>query len=442
MEKIKAKLKYIGFVIYIFCYLFAPPIIPNINFIFIVFAYSAIAILIKYRKQLAQTFKLKNIKKLIKILIIYLIIYFLSIVINGIITQKWYIDNYIINIYSLILAFPITITCSLYIIYRSEELKIDFWNLIKFFIYAGVIQAIIALLMLCFPAIKSFFINLMYYTTKEELLITEWVNSRRFYGFAHSMLDLFGFGTGILALLPVYYGLHVNKKYIILSPLLLVVPFLNSRSGLVIYGIGLLLLMIMSFRKMKAKDVIKYITLILIVLALIIAVINFFSPNTIEWIIKDFNSFIFTAENEEIGTADVLFSKSFWTIPPVENWLLGTGYTVSAYSDYSVEGITHSDVGYINEFWKTGIIGSAILYYFIYSMLKMAYLSDKTEDGKLVRHMFIFFGIAIIVFLVKASIFTYNPGTAIIYTLALMKIIEKGEDNEREAVSDNSSTNV
>lgn len=442
MDKIKTKLKYIGFVIYIFCYLFSPPIIPNVNFILIVFAYSVIAILIKYRKQLVQTFKLSNIKKLIKILIVYVTIYLLSIIFNGILSQKWYIDNYIINIYSLILAFPITITCSLYIIYRSEELKIDFWNLIKFFIYAGVIQAIIALLMLCFPAIKSFFINLMYYTTKDELLLDVWITSRRFYGFANSMLDLFGFGTGILALLPVYYGLNVNKKFIILSPLLLIVPLLNSRSGLVIYAIGLFLFMITSFRKMKVKDIVKYVIVILIVLAVIIAIITIFSPNTIDWIIKDFKSFIFTSENEEIGTADVLFSKEFWTIPPIENWLIGTGYSVSGYSNYAVEGITHSDVGYINEFWKTGIIGSCVLYYFIYTMLKMAYISDSTEKSKLVRHIFVFFGIAIIVFMIKGSVLSYNPGMAIIYTFALMKIIEKGEDNERESASDNSSTNV
>ena len=442
MDKIKTKLKYIGFVIYIFCYLFSPPIIPNVNFIFIVFAYSVIAILIKYRKKLVQTFKLNNIKKLIKILIVYMTIYLLSIIFNGILSQKWYIDNYIINIYSLILAFPITITCSLYTIYRSEELKIDFWNLIKFFIYAGIIQAIIALLMLCFPTIKSFFINLMYYSTKDELLLDVWITSRRFYGFANSMLDLFGFGTGILALLPVYYGLNVNKKFIILSPLLLIVPLLNSRSGLVIYAIGLFLFMITSFRKMKVKDIVKYVIVILIVLAVIIAIITIFSPNTIDWIIKDFKSFIFASENEEIGTADVLFSKEFWTIPPIENWLIGTGYSVSGYSNYAVEGITHSDVGYINEFWKTGIIGSCVLYYFIYTMLKMAYISDSTEKSKLVRHIFVFFGIAIIVFMIKGSVLSYNPGMAIIYTFALMKIIEKGEDNERESASDNSSTNV
>lgn len=442
MDKIKTKLKYIGFVIYIFCYLFSPPIIPNVNFIFIVFAYSVIAILIKYRKKLVQTFKLNNIKKLIKILIVYMTIYLLSIIFNGILSQKWYIDNYIINIYSLILAFPITITCSLYTIYRSEELKIDFWNLIKFFIYAGIIQAIIALLMLCFPTIKSFFINLMYYSTKDELLLDVWITSRRFYGFANSMLDLFGFGTGILALLPVYYGLNANKKFIILSPLLLIVPLLNSRSGLVIYAIGLFLFMITSFRKMKVKDIVKYVIVILIVLAVIIAIITIFSPNTIDWIIKDFKSFIFASENEEIGTADVLFSKEFWTIPPIENWLIGTGYSVSGYSNYAVEGITHSDVGYINEFWKTGIIGSCVLYYFIYTMLKMAYISDSTEKSKLVRHIFVFFGIAIIVFMIKGSVLSYNPGMAIIYTFALMKIIEKGEDNERESASDNSSTNV
>lgn len=442
LNKIKTKLNYMGFIIYIFCYLFSPPIIPDINFIFIVFIYSSIAILIKYRKRLVQTFKLKEIKKLIKILIIYLMIYLLSIIVNGAFSDKWYIDNYIVNFYSLILAFPITITCTLYIIYRSEELKMNFWDLMKFFIYAGLIQAILALLMLCFPTIKSYFIDLMYYTTNEKLLTSTWITSRRFYGFANSLLDLFGFGTGILALLPIYYGLNVNKKYIILSPLLLIVPFLNSRSGLVIYAIGLVLIMITVFKKMRAKDVIKYVSIIVIIIIIIISIISFFSPNTIEWIIKDFKSFLPIDENDEVGTADALFSEAFWTTPPIENWLIGKGYTVSAYSDYAIEGITHSDVGYINELWKTGIIGSALLYYFIYSMLKMACLSDKEEKNKLVRNMFIFFGISIIVFLIKGTVLTYNPGIAIIYVFALMKIIEKGVDYERKSISNNSSTNV
>lgn len=127
------------------------------------------------------------------------------------------------------------------------------------------------------------------------------------------------------------------------------------------------------------------------------------------------------------GTADILFDESWWQFPPFESLLIGTGYNVSGYSDYAVSEIQHSDVGYINELWKTGIIGSLVLYYSFYYLLKNAFIDMKDKEYK---SLFIFLGIAIIIFLVKGAIYTYNTGITIIYTLSLMPIYNNTKKKE------------
>lgn len=419
-------------IIFIFCFLFAPPVIPNFNFIFIVFSYSIIMITIKYRSKLKRMLNIKSIRNIIKIIFIYFCIYILSMLINSLIDGEEFINNYLINMYAIVLAFPIIITCSLYLIFRCDELGIDFDNLIQLFIKAGMIQAMIALITLISPAAKNWTISMMYKATGDKLLNTPWLTARRFYGFAHSMLDMFGFGTGILAVLPLYYSAKTKKGlYLLLSPILLIVPALNARSGLIMFALGLIvyyIYMVMK-REIKFGAVLKYFVIIMIIVAMGIYLINIWSPDTLTWIAKDFKSFILSEDTNNEGTADQLFSKEFWQLPPTIGIIIGTGHNISGYSEYAVEGIEHSDVGYVNELWKTGIIGSFLLYYFIHYLIKNAVQNSNSNKYK---GMFIFFEIAVFVFMIKATIFTYNPGNVIIYTLALMAIYTNYKSKETE----------
>jgi len=73
----KSKLKYILFVLYVFTFLFAPPIIPNVNFVFVNFVIALINIIFKYRKQVVEFFSIKSIKTNIKIMFMYIAIFLL-----------------------------------------------------------------------------------------------------------------------------------------------------------------------------------------------------------------------------------------------------------------------------------------------------------------------------------------------------------------------------
>lgn len=402
-----------GLIIYTFCFLFAPPLLPNINFVFILALYSFFIIIVKYKNHLKNFLKSKIINKLIKILVLYFIIYFFSIIVNYMFDGQFYYNNYIICLYSLFLCFPVTFICSLYIVFRAEELNLDIDKIIMIFIKAGIIQAILSILTLIFPFVKNVFLNIMYKNTGEQLLLTSWVNSRRFYGFANSMLDLFGFGTGMLAVLPLFYSIKKGNKFLILSPLLLVVPLLNSRSGLVIFIIGLIIWIIYILRRKPIGTVLSYFVLGLFLLFIVIFICYLCTPDTFSWIIRDFTSFIIPNG----GTSSKLFSKEFWSLPPIKNLLIGTAHNVSAYSNFAVSGGPHSDVGYINELWKTGIIGSMLIYYVHYYLLKQIYQNKN-------KLLSIFFGLSIIVFLIKGTIISYNPGSVIIITLSFCSINE------------------
>lgn len=406
----------IGLIIYIFCFLFAPPLVKNINFVLFVFAYSFIMIIIKYRKKLKETLKSITIKNCIFLLLVYLVMYVISIILNIAFTGEIYLTNYVMNLYSMFIGFIVIFVCALYLIYRLQELGKELDDLIRLFIFAGLIQSLITITTLLSPAIKTKLVRIMFLNTGDILLNTPWIISRRFFGFSNSMLDLFGFGTGLLAVLPLFYSIKHGKKYLACVPLLLLVPLLNSRSGLIMFVIGFIVWFIYILKNKTYKNISKIIVVSLILAVTFIVLLIKFSPNTLDWILKDFGSFI----GKGNGTASALFGKDFWTIPPIQSWLMGTGYNVSAYSGFKVENITHSDVGYINEFWKVGIAGSIILYSFITYILIKAYKSSKEKYQK---SIFVVFLMSIFVFLIKGTIFTYNPGCVIIYTLALYNLI-------------------
>ena len=307
-ENLKIK---IPLIIYIFLFLFAPPIIKDINLLLILFFFSFIMIITKYRKEIKNIINIKNLKVLCGLLAIYFIYYFIVIVVNFIFTGKLYLYNYVINLYSMLLVFPVVFVCSLHIILYSKKHKITFNDIIKYIIIAGMIQAFITLVALLFPSVKSFLINIMYNNTGEELYLNKYHTERRMFGFANNLLDSFGFGTGIIAALPLFYSINNSKKRLITIPFLLLVPLLNSRTGLIMFGLGFIVWLVYIIKTKSLKRYFNIFVLMGVLIIFSIVAISILSPKTITWIIDDVLSFF----TDKKGTADVLFGKNFWKLP-------------------------------------------------------------------------------------------------------------------------------
>ena len=400
--------------IYSFILLFLPPIIKNINILLPLTVYSLLLIVFKYRAELKEILISKSHKRIFFILLIYLLVYLLSIGINILTNKDAFYYNYFISGYSLFLPFFCIPICIYYVILYSNRRKISLDNIVLCLICAGLIQSTITIATLVSPTIKKLLLRFMYYTTGEPLYKHDYNVERRFFGFANSLLDSFGFGTGLLALLPLYYSIRNSKKWLFAIPFLLLVPLLNSRTGLVVFGIGAFIFLVYIIKNKLLKSYIKEIIPTALLLIIGVLAIYLFNGKTIWWIVGDVKSFF----NRSIdGTARILFSSSFWRLP--SSWLsivCGRGITIAGFGglkDYF--GFT-SDVGYINEIWRTGIVGLLTMIYLCYSIVKLV-VNKVREDYKYLVYSFVF--IALITN-IKFYIISCNTGIVVILLLALL----------------------
>lgn len=397
---------------FIFFLLYAPPVVKNINTLLIQFVFCSIMLLTKYYKDVFVFFKSKNIKKFILLFGLYFGWYIVVIIINYLLYHEVFLMNIIINFYSMGLVIVASFVCILYLFIFCNHNKISFNEIIKYIIYAGVIQGIICLGSFLIPSFKKILINILYYLTGDKLYIDPYHVSRRFYGYSNGLVDAYGFGSGVIATLPLFYSLKNGKKILWTMPFLLLICALNSRTGLVIFALGFIIWLIHIIRQKKFKSYKKVLKGSITILCIAILLIYLIKPLTIEWIFTDFLSFF---SKEKFGTASVLFSERFWHFPHGIRLLIGCGYSVAGFGKMSSILGFSSDVGYINELWRTGIIGLSIL---CSVLVYLYYLFTKKNNSKY-SCLFLFFLLALFIVDIKLIAFIYNPGIVVIliYTL-------------------------
>lgn len=411
-------------VVYIFFFLFAPPFIPKINMSLILGTFSFLILIFKYPKKTINLYKTKDMMTLLLLLFIYFAMYFISFSVASVFMEYNLNDNFIINMYSLFLNFVITFICSTYLVIKTDEYGFTKEMLIRYILYATCLQVLIALLSLTIPAFKSWTLSKMLKDNNVKLISSPWITSRRFYGFSNNLLDLFGFGVGIISMIPLFYSNKDVKKFLY-SPIILILAVLNSRSGIVIFLLGLIVFIwyMLKTKKISFSKLVKTTVLLFILISIIYSLVAAFSPNTISWIKNDFSSF-FSSDSDN-GTATAIYSSNFWTIPSDARMILGAGFNVSAYSTSRVENIVHSDCGYINEIWKVGFVGLAL--YLLINIYIIKKCIDYEDDIRY-KYMYIAFLIGMLAFLVKATLNGYNPGNVVIYTMFVKAIYQKKKE--------------
>jgi hypothetical protein len=409
----------IELILYTFCFIFAPPIVPKVNFIFIVFVYSVIQLMVRKKSVVKEVFIRSEIRKFCFFMI--LAYMYISIVIFfGMLLQNVGISNYIKTFYRFGLLIPITITCILYIIVRCREMKYDWYDFIYVIIKAGLIQACVSVAMFLNPSVKQTIVQIMFINTGDAITQNEWLYQRRAYAFSNSILDSFGYGTGIIATLPFFL---VNKRGVGILwyiPILLVVPLLNSRTGLIIFVIGVVSVIPLYLTRSnigKKVKLILLITLILFSMNFAYKVIREINPMTTSWVENGIMSLV-SIFNVNTGSNNIgytestnnLFSESKWYVPGPIGLFFGTGHNV-----YEANDFAHSDVGYINDLWLGGLVGMFLFYSpLIGHQIRMIFQQKQRE----LRYLIWFLLSAFLVANVKGYMINYNAGMAITLVLS------------------------
>lgn len=281
-------------VILIFFLLFSPPIIPKINTAIFAAAVVFFVLLAFHRKELKETIVDSGILKFTIIMAMFYFYVAIITVINYFTGEFVQLMHYITLWYRYFLIVPMLVVCCIYICIRCKKKNYTLYDLSMCYVYAGMIQFVLVLIALLIPAVKASFVDFIYKNTGDIYLGTPWVMERRGFGFSNSFVDSFGFGMGIVAVLPLFFLKKSREMIALFVPCLILVSLVNVRTGLIMAAIGLLFSLPVVFKAFK-KSKVKIIAVALasvMLLCVFIGTVYVKNPKTLAWIFEDVVSMV------------------------------------------------------------------------------------------------------------------------------------------------------
>ena len=222
------------------------------------------------------------------------------------------------------------------------------------FIFAGCFQFVCVTLAFVLPDVKNYFNGLTVANSESAYIaFSTQYNPYRSFGLGENLFDSFGYVIALVILLTFIEGLfRTNTKIVILSGLMMIMPLLNARTGMVLAFIGLLISFVMYTRR-------SFLQLLKIVLLIVLFLVagSFFFRNipeeTREWILEGGSSIIdLFFEHNSSGVFSVLSNHIIFP----SNFVFGE------FGAPEMFGLGHSDVGYIQCIWRYGALGSLLLF--------------------------------------------------------------------------------
>lgn len=401
------KFQKIWLVFVLFCAIFAPPFF-DFNCIYIL---SIIAVFYFARNH-KPLLCIKNNNTFYKLIGIGTYIVF-NIIFHEIINSGGLFRIRIVTIYQLFVLIPMQFIVSRYVIELGNENHFTEVSFLKICLFSGMIEGVLVILAFFSPSIRNIFINAMLqHGASKKIYGDSYFLSYRAYGYADTLLDTFGYGMGILSGICLLYPKLGNIRFICMF-IFLFSTLVNSRTGLAIFLIAVVIFLFKGIRKHSfnkwAKSLIAFIVLLFI--SIIAINTNFINERTLGWIKSGFRSIVdfLTGTKSEYSLGSMqnsMFTARFWKIPNnIFGLIFGMGHSV--YGTSSIIGIA-SDVGYINYIWICGIFGTGILLYIILRLFGKSIKRSISKDMKFVR---IFLCISFFIMFIKGNVLTHTAGT-------------------------------
>lgn len=257
----------------------------------------------------------------------------------------------------------------------------DIFNRISWeaiFVHAGLLASLITLFLIFNPVINLFIRNSVIIDTLDTVTSTDLMDFRGF-----SIAESSSYGYGIvqgLILSICLFSIRKNKAYIVPIIFLFISILFNARIGLVSVVISIFLLIIS--RRLK---IINLLTLsVIIVLGIWIFSYSSFAvqnETSLKWAFSIFtNTENFIKGTDNTSAYHELFSNMLFLPENINDLLFGNGKKVFA------SNIRQSDVGYIIQIFRGGIVYLSIMFFFLWVMFIR---NLNTSSDKLLPILFI-----------------------------------------------------
>lgn len=361
-------------IIILFIFLYDPPFYKISILFHAIFLYSLVNVI-----RLSKNNKIKLVTDIKKLNIIPFITCLFAIsvylFIYDIISRTANVAYGRIYIYMVIAIEIVVISYNIALVYSTYNLD----EFLEDILIAGNIQAIIGIAMFMMPELKNILVHIMFNNGVDQ--IASYLLDVRFFGFSHYLTSTTPILQTVLAILACWLFLEKSYKYICYVPFLLFSAFVNSRTSLIIVGIGIVLILLYNLNNKKV--LLRIFTIAIMFVALTILILpNIIDTGTFEWIKSGIDEIIAFFHGKDIGYFDYLKNSIFFPENKIQ-LLFGTGHSIFT------GAVKNSDVGFVNDIWMIGLLLSSCLYVtYIFFILNNYKNVGKT--GKMFRVYFLF----------------------------------------------------
>ena len=409
------------YTIVIFLVVYNPPVSQSYSFTILAVIISLGYILINFRT-LSRAFSQKVIKYTFSFFLIFYIYYSVEAVILGLGSN----DNLVIETYktttvSFVSFFAVSFAIAIYALKR----RMSFEYLCKLYVYAAIFQSVIALICLALPPVKEALNAYSYINSDSDLVKNglEFSFDRRNYGFASTLNDIFGFAMSLIGIISISFAIGGKKIYYLFGFIFAIVAGINGRSGFFIFIIGFVVCMLSSRNNKISASSLSRVVFLFLFLGGVAILFSWIQDNAnteqLAWLASAVDDTKSLSQGKTTGYFDTLFND-FLFFPDGISLIFGTGLT-----PYDVIK-KNSDVGYVQNIWSYGIIGSFLLYMFYYNLLKAAYKRLEWPNSTMLKS----FLIMIFIYQVKLTCFGYSMASVIFGPLCFYVLCSKNFNNK------------
>lgn len=332
------------------------------------------------------------------------------------------LDIYYENIKRVMLTVIHLVIAVSFLLSIKKKNKYTITDIIDMFIMAAFWQLLCVALSFVFPSVKTVFNNLIMTNSKSEAIVNALSSfgSYRGYGFAENLFDQFGYTLSLLTVLILIEGIERKKTLlIIVSYLMLIASLLNTRTGLLLSVVGIIVVSLMHLDMLKLKSFFKGLLIAGVIIIAGYSVVVRLSDTAFSWVsngMKEISSLIF--ESETTGT---FYYLSQDIIMP-NDMLFGAG---GAPRNFSLVGI---DIGYIQSIWMYGVIGTILLFTGYFAMFFQLYKFSNNKKG---RSIAICFSLLFFLYTIKLFASHYPGSNFILFGVPILLMVEQQKYNSQ-----------
>lgn len=407
-------------ILYLFIYIFSPPIVPNISTILDVLNAVILMIYISYNGRINIPLE---VKKIILSFIPFIIYTWLNALYFIIIEKPESLIAYENSDFIRTAYVPISTGIKLIALcfvlrFLKCKMNIKFESISNYIMLAGFLQFLCAILAFLFPGIRDIFLQIINANTEgavQKSIFEVLGNDKRCYGFAGNLFDSIGYIVSLISTIAFIKAVSRRKiKYFICFFCMIFIALLNTRTGLILEVISVILVSL-YYARWNVEKLVGYSVVATLMLIIGSYAVSILPESTLSWVTEGMESVYNLLVGQEYSGIFLTFYLKHLNFP--NDIIFGDG-AIPDSMYYNV-----SDIGYVQCIWRYGLVGTILLILGIVYFFYFVYKRNRENDE--MRCFILCVGVIFFIYLIKLFSLQNLGGYAVFVPIMIMSLREK-----------------